>query len=81
MKKYKEIPYNVDPVQYIKYVMDQMGFSQSDLARLGCAQRSHISEILKRKRRITFNFIRKFLAASHRQKMAYILIRDYKLRK
>lgn len=68
------------PLEYIEYVMDQMGFTQSDLARKGCGYRSHISEMLRSKRKLTLNFIRKFLHLTHREKMAYLLIKNYKLK-
>lgn len=69
------------PLDYIRYVMDQMGFSQRDLVRAGCGRPSHVSEILSRKRKINLRFIRAFLKASHREEFAYVLIRDYKLKK
>jgi HTH-type transcriptional regulator/antitoxin HigA len=41
-----------DPVEAIRYRMDQAGFSQADLARL-VGSRSRASEILSRKRPLT----------------------------
>ncbi len=68
------------PLEYIEFVMDQMEFKQSDLVKFGCGARSHVSEMVGGKRRLTLNFIRKFLKHSHRVNMAHILIQDYKLR-
>jgi HTH-type transcriptional regulator/antitoxin HigA len=48
----------VDPVDAIRYRMDQMGWSQSDLAQL-VGSRSRASEILSRKRPLTLGVIQK----------------------
>ena len=72
----KELP---KPLDYIEYVMDQMNFKQSDLVKAGCGTRSHVSEMVKGKRKLTLKFIRAFLEASNREEMAHILIQDYKL--
>ena len=72
---------SLHPIEYLNYVMDQMNLTQADLSHLGCGATSHISEMLNGKRKLTLNFIRIFLKATHREKMAYILIQDYKLKK
>jgi antitoxin component HigA of HigAB toxin-antitoxin module len=67
----------VKPLEYVAYVMDQMGFKQADLVRAGCGAPSHVSEMLHGKRKLTLNFIRVFLDISHREEMAYMLIQKY----
>jgi HTH-type transcriptional regulator/antitoxin HigA len=47
-----------DPVEAIKFRMDQQGLSDADLVPF-LGQRSRVSEILGRKRRLTLNMIRK----------------------
>ena len=70
----------VTPLEYIEYVMEQMGWNQRDLLRMGCNnQQSHISEMLSGKRRLNIKFIRVFLEQSYRMNMAYMLLADYKL--
>ena len=80
MKIEEEIP-TPPPIEYVKFVMDQMGWKQADLTKFGCGESSHISEYLNKRRRMGFTFIRNFLKAAHRKNMAYILIQDYKLKK
>jgi HTH-type transcriptional regulator/antitoxin HigA len=46
-----------DPIEAIKFRMDQMGYSQTDLARI-VGLKSRASEILNRKRRLTLEMIR-----------------------
>jgi antitoxin component HigA of HigAB toxin-antitoxin module len=69
------------PIEYVKYVMDEMNLKQRDLVKAKVGQKSHISEMLNGKRRFSMSFIRKFLELTHREQMAFILIRDYKLNK
>lgn len=47
-----------DPIEAIKFKMDQMGLSQQDLANL-IGLKSRASEILSRKRPLSINMIRK----------------------
>lgn len=47
-----------DPIEAIKFRMDQMGFNQNDLAEL-IGFKSRASEILNRKRKLTLEMIRK----------------------
>lgn len=46
-----------DPVEAIKYRMEQMDYSQSDLANI-FGMKSRASEILNRKRKLTLEMIR-----------------------
>ncbi len=47
-----------DPIEAIKFRMDQMGMKQSELAKI-IGHKSRASEILNRKRKLTLNMIRK----------------------
>ena len=47
-----------DPIEAIKFRMDQMGLKQTDLAKI-IGHKSRASEILNRKRKLTLNMIRK----------------------
>ena len=60
IEKYEEDHFPVDfpdPVEAIKFRMEQMGYSQKDLAKL-FGLRSRASEILNRKRKLTLEMIR-----------------------
>jgi len=46
-----------DPIEAIKFRMEQMGYSQSDLARV-VGLKSRASEILNRKRKLSLEMIR-----------------------
>lgn len=46
-----------DPIEAIKFRMDQLGYSQSDLANV-VGLKSRASEILNRKRKLTLEMIR-----------------------
>jgi HTH-type transcriptional regulator/antitoxin HigA len=46
-----------DPVEAIRFRMEQMGYTQSDLARV-VGLKSRASEILNRKRKLTLEMIR-----------------------
>ncbi|EOR94645.1 HTH_3 family transcriptional regulator protein [Arcticibacter svalbardensis MN12-7] len=47
-----------DPIEAIKYRMEQLGYTQNDLAKVIGLQ-SRVSEILNRKRKLTIEMIRK----------------------
>jgi HTH-type transcriptional regulator/antitoxin HigA len=47
-----------DPVEAIKFRMEQLGYSQSDLAKL-VGLKSRASEILNKKRKLTLDMIRR----------------------
>lgn len=47
-----------DPIEAIKFRMEQLGYKQKDLAE-AIGLKSRVSEILNRKRKLTLNMIRK----------------------
>jgi HTH-type transcriptional regulator/antitoxin HigA len=47
-----------DPIEAIKFRMDQLGYKQKDLAEV-IGLKSRVSEILNRKRKLTLEMIRK----------------------
>ncbi len=47
-----------DPVEAIKFRMEQLGMDQSDLAKV-VGLKSRVSEILNRKRKLTLDMVRK----------------------
>lgn len=58
--KYEQEHYPIDypdPIEAIKFRMEQMGYSQSDLARM-VGLKSRASEILNKKRKLTLEMIR-----------------------
>lgn len=61
IEKYEDEHYPMppsDPIEAIKFRMDQQGLDQSDLAKI-IGYQSRVSEILNRKRRLTLPMIRK----------------------
>ena len=68
----------VDPIEAIKFRMEQMGWSGADLARLTDFRRSHISEYLNRKRKIPLTFIRAYHKIAGETPLS-VLIQDYSL--
>lgn len=63
-----------DPIEAIKFRMEQMGMSQSDLADI-IGHKSRASEILSRKRKLTLAMIRKL--NQHLNISIDILVRAY----
>ncbi len=67
IEKYEDEHYPIgwpDPIEAIKFRMEQMGMKQKDLAEvLGFTSR--VSEILNRKRKLTLNMIRKLSDKLH----------------
>lgn len=60
IEKYEEEHFPIelpDPVEAIKFRMEQMGYSQSDLAKV-VGLRSRASEILSKKRKLSLEMIR-----------------------
>jgi HTH-type transcriptional regulator / antitoxin HigA len=60
IEKYEDENFPVgfpDPIEAIKFRMEQMGYSQSDLAKV-VGLKSRASEILNRKRKLTLEMIR-----------------------
>ena len=47
-----------DPIEAIKFRMEQLGYKQKDLAQV-IGLKSRVSEILNRKRKLTLDMIRK----------------------
>ena len=48
-----------DPIEAIKFRMEQMGYKQKDLEGI-IGTKSHISEVLNRKRKLSLEMIRNF---------------------
>jgi HTH-type transcriptional regulator/antitoxin HigA len=63
-----------DPVEAIKFRMEQMGYTQSDLAKV-VGLKSRTSEILNRKRKLSIEMIRKIHESLSIP--ADVLIQDY----
>jgi HTH-type transcriptional regulator/antitoxin HigA len=60
IEKYESEKYPIDfpdPIEAIKFRMEQLGFTQNDLAEI-VGLRSRASEILSKKRRLTLDMIR-----------------------
>lgn len=57
---YENAKYNIslpDPIEAIKFRMEQLGFKQKDLAKV-VGQKSRVSEILNKKRKLSLEMIR-----------------------
>lgn len=60
IEKYEDIHFPIglpDPIEAIKFRMEQMGYNQSDLAKI-VGLKSRASEILNRKRKLSLEMIR-----------------------
>lgn len=67
IEKYEEehFPINLpDPVEAIKFRLEQLGYDQNDLAEI-IGLKSRASEILNRKRKLSLNIIRKLSTKLH----------------
>src|SRR5690554_6656987 len=64
-----------DPIEAIKFRMEQMGMKQKDLAKL-VGFKSRVSEILNKKRKLTLSMIRKLNTTLHIP--TEVLVQDYK---
>lgn len=65
IEKYEEEHYPIgmpDPIEAIKFRMEQMGMNQKDLVEI-IGFTSRVSEILNRKRKLTLSMIRKLHTA------------------
>lgn len=69
----------IDPIDAIKFRMEQMGWTQADLARLTKYRASHISEFLNYKRKITLGFIRAYNKIADSTPLK-VLIQDYSIK-
>ncbi len=63
-----------DPIEAIKFRMEQLGYKQKDLA-MAIGLKSRVSEILNRKRKLTIDMIRKLNATLGIP--TDVLIKDY----
>ena len=63
-----------DPIEAIKFRMEQMGMKQKDLAEV-IGFKSRVSEILNKKRKLTLDMIRKLNTTLHIP--TEVLIQDY----
>lgn len=63
-----------DPVEAIKFRMEQMGMKQKDLVAM-IGFKSRVSEILNRKRKLTLDMVRKLSKALHIP--TEVLIQEY----
>jgi HTH-type transcriptional regulator/antitoxin HigA len=64
IEKYENEQYAIDlpdPIEAIKFRMEQLGYKQKDLAN-AIGLKSRVSEILNRKRKLTIDMIRKLNA-------------------
>lgn len=64
IEKYESEQYAIDlpdPIEAIKFRMEQLGYKQKDLAN-AIGLKSRVSEILNRKRKLTIDMIRKLNA-------------------
>jgi len=61
VEKYEEEHYPIpapDPIEAIKFRMDQLGLTQNDIAKM--IGKSRASELLRRKRKLTIDMMRTF---------------------
>ena len=63
-----------DPIEAVKFRMEQMGMKQKDLAEV-IGFKSRVSEILNKKRKLTLDMIRKLNSTLHIP--TEVLIQDY----
>ena len=63
-----------DPIEAIKFRMEQMGMNQKDLAEI-VGFKSRVSEILNKKRKLTLDMIRKLNTNLHIP--TEVLVQDY----
>ena len=65
IEKYESVHFPIDlpdPIEAIKFRMEQMGYTQSDLVKI-IGLKSRVSEILNKKRKLTLEMIRKIHVA------------------
>jgi HTH-type transcriptional regulator/antitoxin HigA len=63
-----------DPIEAIKFRMEQMGMKQKDLAEV-VGYKSRVSEILNKKRKLTLDMIRRLNSTLHIP--TEVLVQDY----
>lgn len=74
---YEKVHYPIDfpdPIEAIKFRMEQLGYSQSDLAEI-IGLKSRVSEILNKKRKLTLEMIRNLHSMLHIP--TDVLVRSY----
>jgi HTH-type transcriptional regulator/antitoxin HigA len=77
IEKYEDEHYPIgmpDPIEAIKFRMEQMGMKQKDLAEI-VGFKSRVSEILNKKRKLTLEMIRKLNVTLHIP--TEVLVQDY----
>ncbi len=77
IEKYEDEHYLIgmpDPIEAIKFRMEQMGMKQKDLVEV-VGFKSRVSEILNKKRKLTLEMIRKLSASLHIP--TDVLVQDY----
>jgi len=77
IEKYEDVHYPIgmpDPIEAIKFRMEQMNMNQKDLAEI-VGFTSRVSEILNKKRKLTLGMIRKLSTALHIP--TEVLVQDY----
>jgi len=75
--KYEQEKYPIDlpdPIEAIKFRMEQLGYKQKDLAR-AIGLKSRVSEVLNKKRKLTLDMIRKL--SDELSIPTDILVKDY----
>ncbi|MBK9191047.1 MAG: helix-turn-helix domain-containing protein [Crocinitomicaceae bacterium] len=80
MEKYEDEHFPVgfpDPIEAIKFRMEQLGYNQTDLAKV-VGLKSRASEILSKKRKLTLDMIR--LIHDNLKIPTEVLIQTYKLK-
>lgn len=77
IEKFEDEKYPIeapDPIEAIKFRMEQLGYKQSDLEKI-IGHKGRVSEILNRKRKLTLDMIRKIHHAL--QIPANVLVKEY----
>ena len=77
IEKYEDTKEQIDfpdPIEAIKFRMEQLGYNQTDLVRI-VGFKSRVSEILNGKRKLTLDMIRKLNRALHIP--TEVLVREY----
>ena len=77
IEKYEETKYPIDtpdPIEAIKFRMEQMNFNNKDLEKI-IGSKSRVSEILNKKRKLTLDMIRKLNEALNIP--TEVLVRNY----
>ncbi len=79
IEKYEDEQYPIeapDPIEAIKFRMEQMGYKQKDLENI-IGYKGRVSEILNKKRKLTLEMIRKIHDALNIP--AEVLVKEYEI--